>query len=67
MTIESFKAYVKARKALNTEEIHHFMDDMSNEARRITFRLNTASQRITFRTVWLFCSADTSSVPSILY
>ena len=41
MTIESFKAYVKARKALNTEEIHHFMDDMSNEARRITFRLNT--------------------------
>ena len=42
MTIESFKAYVKARKALNTEEIHHFMDDMSNEARRITFRLNTA-------------------------
>lgn len=30
MTIESFKAYVKARKALNTEEIHHFMDDMSN-------------------------------------
>ena len=42
MTIESFKAYVKARKALNTEDIHHFMDDMSNEARRITFRLNTA-------------------------
>lgn len=24
MTIESFKAYVKARKALNTEDIHHF-------------------------------------------
>ena len=42
MTIESFKAYVKARKALNTEDIHHFMDDMSNEARRITFRQNTA-------------------------
>ena len=42
MTIESFKAYVKARKALNTEDIHHFMDDMSNKARRITFRLNTA-------------------------
>ena len=42
MTIESFKAYVKARKALNTEDIHHFMDDMSNEARRIAFRLNTA-------------------------
>ena len=42
MTIERFKAYVKARNALNTEYIHHFMDDMSNEARRITVRLNTA-------------------------
>ena len=41
MTIETFKEYVKARKALNTEEIHHFMDDMSNEARRVSFRLNT--------------------------
>ena len=27
---------------LKAEEIHRFMDDMSNEARRITFRLNTA-------------------------
>ncbi len=41
MTIKTFKEYVKARKALNTEEIHHFMDDMSNEARRVSFRLNT--------------------------
>ncbi|WP_294175965.1 sugar O-acetyltransferase [Coprobacter sp.] len=41
MTIETFKEYVKARKAFNTEEIHHFMDDMSNEARRVSFRLNT--------------------------
>ena len=33
---------VKTCRALDTEEIHRFMDDMSNEARRITFRLNTA-------------------------
>ena len=37
MNIEDFKEYVKTRKALDTEEIHRFMDDMSNEARRITF------------------------------
>ena len=42
MTIEDFKEYVKTRKALDTEEIHRFMDEMSDEARRITFRLNTA-------------------------
>lgn len=42
MTIEEFKEYVKTRKALNTGEIRCFMDEMSNEARRITFRLNTA-------------------------
>ena len=42
MTIETFKEYVKARKALNTEEIHHFIDDMINDARRCSFRLNTS-------------------------
>ena len=42
MTIEDFKTYVKTRKPLDTEEIHRFMDEMSDEARRITFRLNTA-------------------------
>lgn len=40
MTTEDFKAYVKTGKPLDTEEIHRFMDDMSDEARRITFRLN---------------------------
>ena len=38
MTTDAFKEYVKTCKALDTEEIHRFMDDMSNEARRITFR-----------------------------
>ena len=42
MTTDAFKEYVKTRRALDTEEIHRFMDDMSNEDRRITFRLNTA-------------------------
>ena len=42
MTTDAFKEYVKTRRALDTEEIHRFMDDMSNEARHITFRLNTA-------------------------
>lgn len=34
MTTNEFKEYVKMRKALDTEKIHHFMDDMSNEARK---------------------------------
>lgn len=42
MNIEDFKEYVKMGKALNTEEIHRFMNEMSGEARRVTFRLNTA-------------------------
>ena len=45
MTIEDFKIYAKAGKPLDTEEIHCFMGEMSNEARRITFRLNTAYHR----------------------
>ena len=42
MTIAEFKAYVKTGKALDTDEIHGFMHEMSEEARRVTFRLNTA-------------------------
>lgn len=40
MTLEDFLAFVKTRKALNTPEIHKFMDEMSDEARKVTFRLN---------------------------
>lgn len=40
MTIENFKAFVKTRKALDTDEIHRFMDEKSDEARRVTFELN---------------------------
>lgn len=42
MKLQEFLEYVKTRKALNTPDIHAFMNDMSNEARRITFRLNGA-------------------------
>lgn len=42
MTLPEFLAYVKTRRALNTAEIHQFMNDMSNEVRRITFELNNA-------------------------
>ena len=37
MTIREFKEHVKTRKLLDTEEIHQFMDIMSNEARRCLF------------------------------
>ncbi len=42
MTIKEFKEYVKTGEALGTEEILGFMNRMSDEARRVTFRLNTA-------------------------
>lgn len=42
MTTEEFKTYVKSGHAFDSNEIHEFMDGMSNEARRVTFRLNTA-------------------------
>lgn len=41
MTIEDFKELVKMRKALDTEEILRFMNEMSDEARRVTFQLNS--------------------------
>ena len=42
MTLEQFKEFVKTRQPLDTEEIHLFMDEMSGEARQITFRLNAS-------------------------
>ena len=42
MKISEFKEFVKTKKALKTEEIRQFMHDKSDEARRITFLLNTA-------------------------
>ncbi len=42
MTLNDFLAYVKTGKPLNTEEIFLFMNEMSNEARKITFKLNTS-------------------------
>lgn len=42
MTLDAFLTYTKTGKALNSEEIHRFMNEMSEEARRITFRLNNS-------------------------
>ena len=40
MTLQEFLDYVRTRQALSSEQIHTFMNEMSEEARRITFRLN---------------------------
>ena len=42
MTLQEFKEYVKTGRALSSEDIHRFMDEMSDAARRVTFRLNAA-------------------------
>ena len=40
MQLEEFIEYVKTRKPLEGEEIFRFMNESSDEARRITFELN---------------------------
>ena len=40
MILKDFLQVIRTRGPLNTPEIHRFMDEMSNEARRITFELN---------------------------
>lgn len=40
MTLEEFKVFIKTRKALDTDDIHRFMDEKSDGARRVTFELN---------------------------
>lgn len=42
MTLQDFLDYVKTGQPLDTPEIYRFLDDMSEEARRVTFRLNSA-------------------------
>ena len=42
MTLAEFLGYATTRRPLDTPEIHRFMDEMSCEARRITFELNSA-------------------------
>lgn len=72
MTIEDFKNYVKTGQALDTEEIHRFMDEMSDEARRVTFRLNTAYHTpdevpgIALRTIRLPSAAVAPRFPAVL-
>lgn len=42
MTLTEFLDYVKTRKPLCGDEIFRLMNEMSEEARRVTFRLNSA-------------------------
>lgn len=42
MTLKEFLDYVPTRGPLNTEGMHRLMNEMSEEARRVTFRLNSA-------------------------
>jgi len=42
MTLEDFLSHVAGRKPLDTPDMQRFLDDMSDEARRITFSLNSA-------------------------
>ena len=42
MELQQFLDYVKTGQPLDTEEIGRFMDEMSDEARRVTFELNAA-------------------------
>lgn len=42
MLLNDFLSYVKTGKALDTDEIHALMGEMSEEARRVTFRLNSS-------------------------
>ena len=42
MLLNEFLSYVKTGKALSTDEIHAIMGEMSEEARRVTFRLNSS-------------------------
>ena len=42
MLLNEFLSYVKTGKALSTDEIHAIMGEMSEEARCVTFRLNSS-------------------------
>jgi len=42
MTLDRFLQHAGAGKSLDTEDIFRFMDEMSEQARRITFALNSA-------------------------
>lgn len=42
MLLNEFLSWVKTGKALGTDEIHALMGEMSEEARRVTFRLNSS-------------------------
>ena len=52
MTTDAFKEYVKTCRALDTEEIHRFMDDMSNEAPVSYTHLDVYKRQILHSLIW---------------
>ena len=42
MTLDEFLQIVEARRPLDTPDVYRFMDEMSDEARRLTFALNSS-------------------------
>ena len=72
MTTDAFKEYVKTRRALDTEEIHRFMDDMSNEAPAHYFPAEYSiphtgrSTRITFRAIRLRGTGIAPGISTVL-
>ena len=42
MLLNEFLSWIKTGKVLGTDEIHSLMGEMSEEARRVTFRLNSS-------------------------
>ena len=40
MELKEFKELVASRKPLDSQEVYEFMDRMSDEARKVTFKLN---------------------------
>ena len=73
MTTNEFKEYVRRVKRFDTEEIHRFMDKMSNEARRITFPAEHGISYtgrgtwVTLRIVRLSSPVIVPGIPTVLY
>ena len=59
MTLDNFLEHVKEGRPLDTPEISRFMDEMSDEARRITFELNGSYHtQEELRVLFANCSAS---------
>ena len=70
MTLNEFLKYVETGKPLKGDEIHQFMNEMSDEARRMTFELNGSyhdPEEIRELLSRLFNKPVFSCIPPVLY